>query len=294
MLTRVGDKFRLSVFEGFEIDESLPKHRKAKQKYVVNDSSSVGQMSEFRRNTFSTGISWANDRATIATNITSGNVEAPSLFERIMAHFGFIRGSRIEEKKPAPEPKSVKAADFVFDCIVKNDEQIKDIGAKIDKFKMMIEQAHVLGQRALEEELTAKWQVYCYEAQLVANGLVRVISEDRVIDFVSECERGLRLDWIKNFTRMIPGDLAKKKLEIDGLEIFDNYVIMHYDPDNKHNHWTKEQIEKELAKKRDPILFGVIDGSRKLYYIGDWKDEYCDLTWEVIADKIDAKDLRLE
>lgn len=27
-------------------------------------------------------------------------------------------------------------------------------------------------------------------------------------------------------------------------------------------------------------MFGVIEGSTKLYYIDSWEDEYCDLTWD--------------
>jgi hypothetical protein len=49
----------------------------------------------------------------------------------------------------------------------------------------------------------------------------------------------------------------------------------------------KQKVEEE--KKKDPILFGVIQNSRKLYFIGDWTDEFCDLTldkmMEIISDK---------
>ena len=43
---------------------------------------------------------------------------------------------------------------------------------------------------------------------------------------------------------------------------------------------------KEVEKAKDPILFGVIAGSNKLYYIDDWIDEYCDLRFENIVDII--------
>ena len=292
MLTRSGDKFRLDIFLNFLIDENLPKHKKKPRRDEESKDSNV--LMESGRRNFSTGLSWVTTNAPQIVSNT-GSVPAPSLWERIMGHFGYVRGERIEAHKPKEEPKPPeKQVELVFDCVVKNDEQIKDIGAKIDKFKAMIEQAHALGQEALVEELTSTWQIYCYEAQLVANQLARVISEERLIEFVSGCEKGLRLDWIKNFTRMIPFDLGKKKIDIDTLEVFDNYVVLHYDPDNKNNSFTKDEMEKIIAKKRDPILFGVIDGSFKLYYIGDWKDEYCDLTWEDIAEKIDAKHLVLE
>ena len=65
-------------------------------------------------------------------------------------------------------------------------------------------------------------------------------------------------------------------------EVFDNYVVMHYDPQGKH----KEETRKEEAKRKDPILFGLIAGSRKLYYIADWVDEYCNLTLEKFVETL--------
>lgn len=37
------------------------------------------------------------------------------------------------------------------------------------------------------------------------------------------------------------------------------------------------------GKRKDPILFGVIAGSNKLYFIGDWIDEYCDLRFDDVV-----------
>ena len=52
-----------------------------------------------------------------------------------------------------------------------------------------------------------------------------------------------------------------------------------YDPTGKVFVLTKAQ---EIAKK-DPILFGVIEDVRKLYFIGDWKSDECDLTMDEVA-----------
>ena len=91
---------------------------------------------------------------------------------------------------------------------------------------------------------------------------------------------------------MIPDNIIDKKYEIDKLKIFDNYVILHYDKDNDQTSLTKEEIEK----LKDPILFGVIRGSKKLYYIDDWEDEYCDLTLDRLVKMmdIDEKDMDLK
>ena len=75
------------------------------------------------------------------------------------------------------------------------------------------------------------------------------------------------------------------------MEIFDNYAILHYDPDLEAY---SETIE-ETKKRRDPILFGLIKGSNKLYYITDWIDEFCDPTLDKFVEtlQIQKESLRL-
>ena len=60
---------------------------------------------------------------------------------------------------------------------------------------------------------------------------------------------------------------------------------MHYDPAGKSSAKTKKEIEEE----KDPILFGVFKESRRLYYIGDWIDEYCNLTMNEVAKLLGKK-----
>jgi hypothetical protein len=42
----------------------------------------------------------------------------------------------------------------------------------------------------------------------------------------------------------------------------------------------------EKSKMRDPILFGYIKETDRLYFIADWEDEYCDLTFDEIIDVV--------
>jgi len=44
--------------------------------------------------------------------------------------------------------------------------------------------------------------------------------------------------------------------------------------------------KEEIQKMKDPILFGMIKESNRLYFIDDWEDEYCDLTFDEIIDVI--------
>lgn len=95
----------------------------------------------------------------------------------------------------------------------------------------------------------------------------------------------MKLTYIKNFIKVIPQDVCELKKQADELKVFDNYVVMHYD----YNDNSTSDTKAETAKKKDPILFGLIQNSRKLYYIGDWIDDYCDLTLDVIIRKLGKK-----
>ena len=160
---------------------------------------------------------------------------------------------------------------------------------RVEKYLKAIHNAKFVGQDALAEKLTREMVTNKYESFLAAEGYYHVVTEQQVVDFVKKSERGISLDYMKNFIRPIPNDVVEKIMEADKLEVFDNYVIMHYDPKGK----ARQDTAKEEAKKRDPIVFGVIAGSTKLYYITDWIDEYCDLTLEKFVDtlKITKDDL---
>ena len=126
----------------------------------------------------------------------------------------------------------------------------------------------------------------------INNNLEYIIEKaDAPEEFIKECEKGICLDYIKNFSRPIPTEVVNKIEEVNKLEIFDNYVVLYYDPDGK----IYKETAKEEAKRKDPIIFGVIAGSEKLYYVADWVDEYCDLTLEKFLDvaKLTKNDVKL-
>lgn len=145
------------------------------------------------------------------------------------------------------------------------------------------------GQVALKESLFEQLTINKYESVLWANNMYKAISEEKIIEFIKGSDKGIALDYISNFARVIPPSVIKKKIEADKLGVFDNYVILHYDPESKSYMQTEEEKRREVEKKKDPILFGVIMGSNKLYFIDDWTDKYCDLTFDIITEKLGAE-----
>ena len=152
--------------------------------------------------------------------------------------------------------------------------------------------ADITGQEALKQKLVKEMFVNKYEAELYANNLYYVVTEEQVVDFASKTEKGVDLIYLKNFARPLPEKVVQKLVEVDSLEVFDNYAVLTYDPQKK----DKIETEADRDKRKDPILFGLISGSDKLYYVTDWIDDYCDLTLAEFVDtlKIEKKDLKMK
>ena len=151
---------------------------------------------------------------------------------------------------------------------------------RIEPYLKALQNAKKMGQTALCEKLLAMVIINKLESILLSYGYGKKITEQQVVDFVKKTDKGVDLCYIKNFSRPIPSSVIEKKVELDNLHIFDNYCILYYDPSGKSYKKTQEELEEERRKKSDPILFGMMRGSRNLYYVADWVDEYCDLTLE--------------
>ena len=192
-------------------------------------------------------------------------------------------------KEPEPEFDAFK---FFYLVKTTSKESANTYRDRVSNYLKALHNAMVTGQTALQEELLRNLVANKYESLLYAEGLYYVIDEPAMVNFVKKSEKGIALNYIKNFTRPVPQEVVDKIEKVNDLEIFDNYVVLHYDPDKK----SYKETEQEKAKRRDPIVFGVIAGSRKLYYITDWIDDFCDLTLDKFVDTLNIKkdDLKME
>ena len=186
-----------------------------------------------------------------------------------------------KEKKIANKFDVIK---FFSDVKLSAEDEATKYRDRLAEYVNCIGIAEKTGQIALKEKLFNNLVINKYETILFSKGLVKAVTEETIVKLAKDSPKALALDYIQNYIRNIPISVIKKKLEIDQLEIFDNYVILHYDPNGVS--YAQTNKEKEEKKKRDPIMFGVIEGSTKLYYIDSWEDEYCDLTWDKMVDII--------
>lgn len=297
---RVGLK-ELEIFDKFEIDQNLPKHKKED----VNKNDTKAQAPQLTSSVDNAWVSvpmaWDSSTNVIggaSTWGTNGGVTIinqppkPTAKERminfLLKKLQKTQSTQIEQEK---NKKKIMTVVEFFTSLSGSYEELTPIAEIAEHFKETVIQANVMGQTALLEKLKDTMDVFRGEAHLISLGLKKYVTEAQVCDFYEKVgeDKNLKLTWIKNFNRIIPEDVYLAKKEVDDRKIFDNYVILHYDPQENGQEMTKAEKEK----KKDPILFGVFKNSRKLYYIADWKDEYCDLTLEEMFHVLGEKVLKI-
>ena len=233
-------------------------------------------------NKYSMGY-WDGDNSTVTINRRAdegNNAEKKSWFRRL------------SEKLHSKEFEDYIEFDVTtFFTNVKNltKESTNTYTDRILGYIIALKNCEITGQKALKDKLLRNIVINRYESVLYAMGIYYVVFESELLDFYKKSEKGVDITYIKNFIRPLPQKVVDKINEMNKLEIFDNYVVMHYDPKKKSYQQTLEEKKKEYEKRRDPILFGVIQGSEKLYYITDWIDDYCDLTLDKFAEILQIK-----
>lgn len=122
------------------------------------------------------------------------------------------------------------------------------------------------------------------EQKLVDMGITTFIYKDDIdfyIDTVANTrnrsERPIKIIELERYEREIPDEIVEV---IDKTkELFDQMYVVYTDYTGKE----ERKIEAE-KKQKDPILFGTFQNREKkvcidrFYYLGDWIDEFCDLT----------------
>lgn len=161
-------------------------------------------------------------------------------------------------------------------------EQNKNTAESLDKFYdaaiALMGKYKLFNQKKMIKKLMFIVDCIPKERQLLELGVDTFIYKDDIEEYINSVEgKAVKIIEMENFPRDIPeefGDIVQKTSEI-----FDEYYVLFTDYNGKE--------EKRVAKERrekDPILFGVFKNSSiindRFYYLGDWIDEYCDLTLE--------------
>lgn len=292
----IGGKPKLRVFEDFFIEEELPKWKKieiklkeqkkstdpddvsaARPNLGVNDQRSDEQL--LRNAKYDRG--YYLDRQHDMNSITSANGKRKSLFARMFEKISgcFDHGTEIEDTF-----NGVKTA-IAYPT---NESLLKSV-ALVDA---VVARSNAAGQYEIANRIKGVRKSLEAELVLAQNNMLRYITEEQVIEFMLKSERGVRMEYLRYYNEILPSQVMAQKIAADALLAFDNYCVLFYDNGTKKFSLIKEAIsDRERERRRDPILFGMIHGSRKLYYITDWVTQDDDLTLEKFQQAIGEKAL---
>ena len=153
-----------------------------------------------------------------------------------------------------------------------------------------INKAMVTGQNLMIRRLAYSLGVIEREYKLLDLGInVFVLREDIEYFIDKVADKAVKVTEMELYPREIPDELVQKVQKLREEKIFDNFYVVFTDYTGE----TTKEVKKERIRK-DPILFGVFeqkidnlwDICDRFYFIGDWEDEYCDLTLTKMVQKM--------
>lgn len=166
-----------------------------------------------------------------------------------------------------------------------NDEELSKMytvaSTLMDKYK-------VFGQEKAEKRLAFHLKTILKEYDLLQLGVNKFVYKDDITNYIDNIsKKPVKIIEMKNFPREIPDDMIDVVNKTRG--IFDEFYILFTD-------YSGDELVKEVEKERDPIMFGGFCTKNReivadrFYYLGDWIDEYCDLTLDKLI-KETSKDI---
>lgn len=129
------------------------------------------------------------------------------------------------------------------------------------------------------------------EYKAIAAGVDTFVYLSDVKEYIENVEdRIVKIIELERYEREIPDEVVSKYEKVK--EVFDKFFVVFTD-------YTGDHVNK-TRKERDPILFGMFQSkelevtNERLYFIGDWVDEYCDLTLERLVAEMKRMDPAVE
>ncbi len=193
---------------------------------------------------------------------------------------------KIENKK---EKKQDITPSQYFDYLKDSKNKITTEALKKSyaSFIQLGEKYNKLGQTESLKKLCFLADVLKKEEKLIELGVTTYIYKDTVEDYIENvADTTVKIIELSRYMREIPDELVDTIEQTKGL--FDEFYVVFTDYTGKE----ERKVEKERRDK-DPILFGVFKNSGivsdRFYFLGDWVDEYCDLTLDKLVEQYQEK-----
>lgn len=191
-----------------------------------------------------------------------------------MVHTKEDSTEEVKEELLTPSEYFNKMKDLMKDDSLESVKNIQEVA--LQKMKKYM----VTGQKNAAKKLYDIAELAAREQKIVSEGFSKFVLRDDLENYIDKvADDAVCITELKDYDREIPDDIVDIIAKCSETELFDKYYVVFTDYTGS----VRKNVEEERRSK-DPILFGnlLVSGnvSDKMYYLGDWVDEMCDLTLE--------------
>ena len=147
----------------------------------------------------------------------------------------------------------------------------------------LLKKTKLTGQTSAAKKIFDQYSLIMRELKAASFGFTTIVYKSDIEKFIDSISKHpVKIIELANYPREVHDSVIDKLMIAKDNELFDEYYVLFTDYSGKE--------EKKIAKERrdkDPILFGSFKTPDKnnipeerFFYIGDWIDEYCELTLE--------------
>jgi hypothetical protein len=173
-------------------------------------------------------------------------------------------------------------------------ESVKNVDAQALQNQLSVVAEHLirakaLGQKNLLNQLAFTHDVIVREMKLLAADITRFVYQDDVKNLLDKTKH-IKIIELERYPRVIPIEQMDSIQKAKDLGIFDAFCIVFSDYTGE-DYKTPEE-KAAVARNRDPVVFGYFRHKvtaikhDRFYFITDWEDEYCDLTFSKMIEKM--------
>lgn len=230
------------------------------------------------------GIGYATGDGFVITGITTSSITNSSSTAITYGGSEVV----ITEKATTKKERAKYSATLVFSFVKSKLNKIEQgrLKARIARLQYLLEACDETEQQALKDELVTHAAVAIREQEAAACGYDQFVGRDIIDRFRRDAKTQIDFEQLDKFPRPIPDKIRKKIALVREKGLFDELWVLYNNPNQEQLKSTKEKIVE-----KDPILFGrFVYAPDTFYYIADWIDEVCDLTFEQFIDRVKAVD----
>lgn len=181
--------------------------------------------------------------------------------------------------------------DYVKD--MKKNIEDENLQSVADNCLTLLKKTKLTGQTSLAKKIVNQYSLIMKELKAASFGFETIVYKSDIEKFIDKISKHpVKIIELQNYPREIVDEVLEKLMLAKDNELFDEYYVLFTD-------YTGEETKKVAKARRDkdPILFGAFknedkDGipEERFFYIGDWIDEYCELTLDEMLKQYEAQE----